>query len=115
LAGTDARHLAPGHFVPAPDLIACDASFISLTLVLPAVLALAAPRADLLALIKPQFEVGRGHTRKGIVRDDRLHRAACDRVAACIAACGWAVRGVRPSPVTGRDGNLEYLVAAVGP
>ena len=115
LSGIDARRLAPGCFGPAPDLIVTDASFISLTLILPAVLALAAPRADLLALVKPQFEVGKGQTRKGIVRDEGLHRTACDRVAAAVMACGWRVRGVVPSPVAGRDGNREFLLGAARP
>ena len=115
LSETDIRRLAPGSLDPAPSLIVCDASFISLTLILPAMLALATSGADLVTLIKPQFEVGMGQTRKGIVRDDNLRQAACDRVGAEIAALGWRVRGVVPSPITGRDGNVEYLLGATGP
>ena len=115
LSETDIRRLAPGSLDPAPSFIVCDASFISLTLILPAMLALATSGADLVTLIKPQFEVGMGQTRKGIVRDADLRQAACDRIGAEIAALGWRVRDVVPSPITGRDGNVEYLLGATGP
>ena len=115
LSETDIRQLAPGSLDPAPSLVVCDASFISLTLILPAMLALATRSADLVTLIKPQFEVGMGQTRKGIVRDETLRRAACDRIVAEVVALGWRVQDVVPSPITGRDGNIEYLLGATRP
>ncbi len=101
--------------VPEPiDLVVCDASFISLTLVLPAALALTAPDARLIALIKPQFEVGKGAVGKGgVVRDAEQHRAVCDRIVAFLQEeMGWRVEGVTESPITGPEGNREFLVAA---
>ena len=90
-------------------------SFISLTLALPPALALAAPGARLVALIKPQFEVGRDQVGKGgIVRDPGARREVCERISAWVAAQpGWRVSGLIDSPITGADGNLEYLLAAV--
>jgi 23S rRNA (cytidine1920-2'-O)/16S rRNA (cytidine1409-2'-O)-methyltransferase len=101
--------------VPEPvDLIVCDASFIGLEVVLPAPLALAGPRAALVALIKPQFEVGKGRVGKGgVVRDPALHREVCDRVVAWLEAqAGWRVEGLIESPILGADGNREFLVCA---
>ncbi|GAB5469055.1 MAG: TlyA family rRNA (cytidine-2'-O)-methyltransferase [Rhodospirillales bacterium] len=101
--------------VPDPiDLLVCDASFISLTLVLPAPLALTAPGATLIALIKPQFAVGKGAVGKGgIVRDPAQHQAVCEKVQGFLAQqSGWQVLGVTESPITGPDGNREFLVAA---
>jgi len=112
LEQTDIRALTADRLSPAPDLIVIDVSFISLTLVLPAALALAAPRTDLLALIKPQFEAGRAHVRKGIVRDEAVYHQVCDTVTGAIAALGWTVLGVTPSAILGRDGNREFFVAA---
>lgn len=94
------------------DFIVVDTSFISLKLVLPPALALAAPRARLVALIKPQFEAGRAHLKKGIVRDARVQAAACDDVGAAVAALGWEVVGLMPSPIAGGDGNREFLIGA---
>ncbi|MBL8669918.1 MAG: TlyA family RNA methyltransferase [Alphaproteobacteria bacterium] len=114
LERTNARHLTRAE-VPAPvDLVTCDASFIGLETVLPAPLALAAPRAVLVALIKPQFEVGKGNVGKGgVVRDPALRQAACDRIVAWIDALPeWRARGVVPSPITGPEGNVEFLLAA---
>ena len=110
----NARHLTPKD-VPEPvDLIVCDASFISLTTVLPAALELAAPGARLIALIKPQFEVGKGKVGKGgVVRDPALHREVCERISAWLGArAGWTVEGVTPSPITGPEGNVEFLISA---
>ena len=114
LEKTDARDLTSDLIPDAPDLIVCDASFISLAKVLPAALALATPDADLVTLVKPQFEmdnrseVGSG----GIVRDETARQAALDRVVAWLEVEGWTVRETTESPVTGGDGNVEYLVWA---
>jgi 23S rRNA (cytidine1920-2'-O)/16S rRNA (cytidine1409-2'-O)-methyltransferase len=95
------------------DLIVCDASFIGLRTALPAALALAAPGTHLVALIKPQFEVGKGRVGKGgIVREPELHREVVDAISAWLGAQeGWTVLGVIDSPITGADGNKEFLVA----
>lgn len=113
LERTNARHLTSGH-VPEPvDLIVSDASFISLLTILPPALALAAPGARLVALIKPQFEVGKDRVGKGgVVRDPALHAEACEKVRAWLAAQpGWSVLGVEESAVTGPEGNREFLLA----
>ena len=109
----NARYIA-GEHVPEPvDAIVCDASFIGLETVLPAPLALAAPGAFLVALIKPQFEVGRDSVGKGgIVRDAAARDAACQRIAAWLATRdGWRVLGLVESPIEGAGGNREYLIA----
>lgn len=101
--------------IPEPvELIVCDASFISLRTVLPAALALAAPGAHLAALIKPQFEVGKGRVGKGgIVREPALHGEACATVSDWLGAQpGWRVFGVVESPITGAEGNKEFLISA---
>ena len=93
-------------------MIIIDVSFISLKLVLPPALALANRAAQLVALIKPQFEAGRAALKKGIVRDDAVHAAVCDDIAAFVASLGWRVIGVIPSPIAGGDGNAEFLLGA---
>ena len=101
--------------IPEPvDLIVCDASFIGLRTALPAALALAAPGAHLVALIKPQFEVGKGRVGKGgIVREPELHHEVVETIKAWLAAQpGWTVLGVTDSPITGADGNKEFLISA---
>ena len=101
--------------IPDPiDLVVCDASFVGLRLVLPAALALAAPGANLAALIKPQFEVGRGRVGKGgIVREPELHAEVVETISAWLAQQeGWQVLGVTESPITGAEGNKEFLIAA---
>ncbi len=114
LERTDARMLDTTVMPEAPGLIVCDASFISLTKVLPAALALAAPDADLVTLVKPQFEmksradVGRG----GVVRDEVARAAALARVIAWLEGERWRVLATADSPITGRDGNREYLLHA---
>ena len=110
--GTDIRTLEPARLSEPPDMVVVDVSFISLKLVLPAALALAAPRMNLVALIKPQFEVGRRDVKKGIVHDPALHAAVCDDIAAFIASLGCTVDLVMPSPIAGGDGNREFLVGA---
>jgi 23S rRNA (cytidine1920-2'-O)/16S rRNA (cytidine1409-2'-O)-methyltransferase len=111
---TNARALSRAQ-VPEPvDLIVCDASFIGLATVLPAPLALAADRASLVALVKPQFEAGREAVGKGgVVRDPAIHREVCDFAAAWVATQpGWAVVGVVESPIRGPQGNHEFLLYA---
>jgi 23S rRNA (cytidine1920-2'-O)/16S rRNA (cytidine1409-2'-O)-methyltransferase len=100
--------------IPEPvDLIVCDASFIGLRTALPNALALAAPGAHLAALIKPQFEVGKGRVGKGgIVREPELHQEVVDTITSWLAGLpGWTVLGVTDSPITGAEGNKEFLIA----
>ena len=113
LERTNARHLSREQ-VPEPiDLIVCDASFIGLRTILPAPLALAAPGACLVALIKPQFEAGRGRVGKGgIVRDPAVHAEVCEAISAWLTAECGPVQGLVESPIKGRDGNTEFLIAA---
>jgi 23S rRNA (cytidine1920-2'-O)/16S rRNA (cytidine1409-2'-O)-methyltransferase len=114
LERVNARTLARAQ-VPDPiDLVVCDASFIGLEVVLPAPLALAAPGASLVALVKPQFEVGKGKVGKGgVVRDPALRREVCERIVAWLGAQpGWRVEGLIESPILGADGNQEFLVHA---
>ncbi len=110
----NARYIAAAN-VPEPvDMIVCDVSFIGLRVLLPAPLALAAPGARLIALIKPQFEVGPSKVGKGgVVRDPELHRAVCEAISAWLGGQrGWRVVGVTESPITGAEGNKEFLIAA---
>lgn len=113
----NARYLTAAEVPEAPELITCDASFIGLRTVLPAALALAAPGACLVALIKPQFEVGPDQVGKGgVVRAPALHQAVCEAVAAWLAEVArWSVLGVTPSPILGPEGNREFLIAARRP
>ncbi|MBV9842425.1 MAG: TlyA family RNA methyltransferase [Sphingomonadaceae bacterium] len=113
LEKTNARHLTAAE-VPEPiDLVVCDASFIALEKVLPAALAFAKPAGWLVALIKPQFEAGRGEVGKGgVVRDAAVHARVCDHVAEWVGGIGWQVAGIVPSPITGPEGNIEFLIAA---
>ena len=113
LERTNARYLTSAE-VPEPvDLIVCDASFIGLRTVLPAPLALAASGARLIALIKPQFEAGRARVGKGgIVRDPAVHSEVCTTIRDWLTAGGWPVTGLVESPIKGRDGNTEFLIAA---
>jgi len=110
---TDIRNVSPATLRETPDLTTVDVSFISLKLVLPAALKLVAHRTQLIALIKPQFEAGPAHVRKGIVRDPSVHAAVCADIAAFVATLGWRVAGVIPSPITGGDGNAEFLLGAM--
>lgn len=114
LERTNARYLTAAHIPEPVGLIVCDASFISLKLVLPAALALAGAGARLVALIKPQFEVGKGGVGKGgVVRDPALHEAVCADIRAWLAGLpGWQVLGIVPSPITGPAGNKEFLIGA---
>ena len=114
LERTNARYLGHADVPDAVDLIVCDASFIGLETVLPAPMALAAEKADLIALIKPQFEVGKGRVGKGgVVRDPALHEEVCARIRGWLDdQPGWCVKGLTESPVLGPEGNKEFLVWA---
>ena len=111
---TNARYLSRDHVREPVDLVVSDVSFISLLQVLPPALALAAPAARLVALIKPQFEVGTGRVGKGgVVRDAGLRQQVCDKVRDWLAAQpGWTVLGLAESPIRGPEGNVEYLIGA---
>jgi 23S rRNA (cytidine1920-2'-O)/16S rRNA (cytidine1409-2'-O)-methyltransferase len=114
LEQTSARILTAAQIPEPVDLIVCDASFIGLAKVLERPLTFATPAARLLALIKPQFEAGREEVGKGgVVRDPVVHQRVCDEVAAWLEATGWQVEGLIPSPITGPEGNVEFLVGAV--
>jgi 23S rRNA (cytidine1920-2'-O)/16S rRNA (cytidine1409-2'-O)-methyltransferase len=113
LEGLDARTLTPAELPEPPELIVCDVSFIGLAKALPAALALAAPDADLIALVKPQFEVGPERVGKGgVVKDAEARDAALAGVRAWLAAGGWAVRATADSPIAGGGGNREFLLWA---
>jgi 23S rRNA (cytidine1920-2'-O)/16S rRNA (cytidine1409-2'-O)-methyltransferase len=112
LEETDIRSLDPARLSEPPDFAAVDVSFISLKLVLPAIGKILAPRATLVALIKPQFEAARRHVKKGIVRDAAVHAAICDDIRAFLIEHGWRVGGIMPSPILGGDGNREFLIEA---
>jgi 23S rRNA (cytidine1920-2'-O)/16S rRNA (cytidine1409-2'-O)-methyltransferase len=108
----DARKLTLADLPAAPDLVVCDVSFISLALILPHVLALAASDAETAILVKPQFEAGPEHVKKGFVRDAGVREKVCENIKTLVAGLGWSVRGVVPSPISGGDGNVEFLLGA---
>ncbi len=113
LEQTSARVLTREQIDVPCGWVVCDASFIGLAKVLERPLALAAPDCRLVALIKPQFEVGRGEVGKGgVVRDPALHARVCDEARAWLEGGGWTVDGLVPSPITGPEGNIEFLIAA---
>jgi 23S rRNA (cytidine1920-2'-O)/16S rRNA (cytidine1409-2'-O)-methyltransferase len=113
IEGADARKLTPDMVGEPPGLVVCDASYIGLAKVLPVPLSLAAPGAELVALFKPQFEVGPAHVgRGGIVSDDAAIVRAADAVAQAFAELGWPVVGWSDSPIRGGDGNRESLLHA---
>lgn len=107
----NARELVP-EWLPAPvDIVTIDVSFISLRLILPPLRAVITAGADIVALVKPQFEAGREEVgRGGLVRDPAVHEAVIDRVTACAADAGLRRAGLTPSPITGATGNQEYLL-----
>jgi 23S rRNA (cytidine1920-2'-O)/16S rRNA (cytidine1409-2'-O)-methyltransferase len=112
LERTDARAL-DRRLIPEPvELLVADVSFISLKLVLPTAFALCAPSAELVVLVKPQFEAGRAHLKKGIVRDEQVRKTVCADIERFITAAGWRVIGSMDSPIEGGDGNHEFLVGA---
>jgi 23S rRNA (cytidine1920-2'-O)/16S rRNA (cytidine1409-2'-O)-methyltransferase len=104
------RSLRPEQVAPPPELVVADLSFISLTLVLPALVACSAPDADFVVMVKPQFEVGKELVRGGVVRDPALRSAAVAGVAAAAADLGLGVEGVTASPLPGPSGNVEYFL-----
>lgn len=113
LEQTSARILTATHIPELVDLIVCDASFIGLAKVLERPMVFAKPAARLMALIKPQFEAGREAVGKGgVVRDPTVHTAVCTDVQSWITAQGWTVEGITASPITGPQGNVEFLIAA---
>ncbi len=112
LEGTDIRSLDRARLIAPPDFATVDVSFISLKLVLPALVALLRRPAQLVALIKPQFEAGKAHLKKGIVRDAAVHAAVCDDIAAFAGALGWEIVDVISSPIEGGEGNREFLLGA---
>jgi 23S rRNA (cytidine1920-2'-O)/16S rRNA (cytidine1409-2'-O)-methyltransferase len=110
--GINARELRAEEIGEPVDLLTCDVSFISVTLILPAVVPQLQPRGQMVILIKPQFEVGKGQVGKGgIVRDPQLHRAACDRVTGAVREFGFET-GIMDSPILGAEGNKEFLLYA---
>lgn len=114
LEKTNARHLNAGHVPEAPDVVVCDASFISLKTVLAPALGMAKDGAWAVALIKPQFEAGRADIGpKGVVRDPAVHERVCEEIRDWFASLpGWTILGLVPSPITGPEGNREFLIAA---
>ena len=110
---TSARILTPEHIAQPCNWVVCDASFISLAKVLERPLELAAPACQLVALIKPQFEVAREEVGKGgVVRDTALHARVCGEVREWLEGIGWDISGIVESPITGPQGNVEFLVSA---
>jgi len=110
---TNARSLDRRIIPEAIDIIVCDASFISLAKVLDAPLKLARSGARLVALVKPQFEAGRGEVGKGgVVRDPAVHERVCTGASEWVTSQGWSVLGITPSPITGPEGNVEFLLGA---
>src|SRR3954471_19310692 len=113
LEQTNARYLTREQVPEPADIVVCDASFISLAKVLEAPLKLAKPGAKLLALVKPQFEAGREEVGKGgVVRDPAVHERVCAEAKGSVESQGWTVLGVTPSPITGPEGNVEFLLGA---
>jgi len=113
LEQTNARELSPAQIDRQCDWVVCDASFIGLAKVLEVPLQLAAPQCRLVALIKPQFEVRKGEVGKGgIVRDPALHERVCAEVRVWLEDGDWRIDGLAPSPITGAEGNVEFLIAA---
>jgi 23S rRNA (cytidine1920-2'-O)/16S rRNA (cytidine1409-2'-O)-methyltransferase len=113
MEGRDARALGAADFPAPPEIVVCDASFISLKLVLPVPLSLAAKGAALAALVKPQFEAGPARVKKGVVRDAAVHTEICDDIRAFVEGLGWRVKDIIPSPIEGGDGNREFLLGAI--
>jgi len=109
---TDIRSFEGKRLPMRPDIVVVDVSFISLKAVLPAALSLAAAPMHLLALIKPQFEAPRKHSKRGIIRNAMVHQEICDDIAAFVAAQGCTAIEVFPSSIKGGDGNIEFFIGA---
>ena len=110
----NARYIKPEDIGEPADIVVIDVSFISLTMIIPPALALLKPGGVLVALIKPQFEVGKGEVGKGgIVRDEAKRREAVDKIREHVQSLGLGVLGVIPSPIEGAEGNKEFLIAAI--
>jgi 23S rRNA (cytidine1920-2'-O)/16S rRNA (cytidine1409-2'-O)-methyltransferase len=113
LEGVDIRVLAPEALPRAPELVVVDVSFAPLAVVLPAAVALAAPQATLVALVKPQFEAGRRDVgKRGIVKDEAVHARVAAEALDLVASLGFKPLGLEPSPIKGGDGNVEFVLAA---
>ncbi|MEH3107925.1 MAG: TlyA family RNA methyltransferase [Sphingomonas fennica] len=113
---TNARALTAAEIPDPIDLLVCDASFIALSKVLAAAVGFVVPGGRAVVLVKPQFEAGRGEVGKGgVVRDPAVHARVCGDVADWFAGLGWRVDGIEPSPITGPEGNVEFLLAATAP
>jgi len=112
LEGVDARKIDETMIPEQIDLLVSDVSFISLKLVLPPVMRFLKTGARLVVLIKPQFEAGPGNVRKGLVKDEAVHRKVCEDLQAFIAKLGFEIINLVPSPITGGDGNREFLIGA---
>ena len=116
LEQTNARYLSSEQVPEAVDIVTCDASFISLSKVLESAMKLARSGAKLIALVKPQFEAGRDEVGKGgVVRDPAVRERVCAEAAEWVASQGWHVLGVTESPITGPEGNVEFLLGAQKP
>jgi 23S rRNA (cytidine1920-2'-O)/16S rRNA (cytidine1409-2'-O)-methyltransferase len=109
---TDIRTLEGKRLAARPDIVVIDVSFISLKAVLPAALSLAAAPMHLMALIKPQFEASRKHSKRGIIRNAMVHQEICDDIAAYVTSLGCTEIQVFPSSITGGDGNIEFFIGA---
>jgi 23S rRNA (cytidine1920-2'-O)/16S rRNA (cytidine1409-2'-O)-methyltransferase len=112
IEATDIRNLDAAQLADLVDLIVVDVSFISLKAVLAPALRFARDSAQLVALIKPQFETERRYLKKGIIRDPAVHQMVCDDIAAFVASLGLKIVGIMPSPILGGDGNAEFLIGA---
>lgn len=112
MEGTDIREFEGKRLPARPDIVVIDVSFISLKAVLPVALSLAAAPMHLLALIKPQFEAGRKHLKRGIIRDAAVHQEICDDISAFASSLGCADIRIFPSPISGGDGNIEFFMGA---
>jgi 23S rRNA (cytidine1920-2'-O)/16S rRNA (cytidine1409-2'-O)-methyltransferase len=109
---TDIRNFEGRRLEVRPDVVVIDVSFISLKAVLPVALSLAASPMHLLALIKPQFEAARKHSKRGIIRNAMVHQEVCDDIAAFVSSQGCTGIQVFPSPIAGGDGNIEFFIGA---
>jgi 23S rRNA (cytidine1920-2'-O)/16S rRNA (cytidine1409-2'-O)-methyltransferase len=110
IEGFNARHLAPAHLPGPVDLVKIDVSFITVKHILPVVPAVLRPAADVVALVKPQFEAGRSEVRKGVIHDAAIHARVLDEVMKAAAGVGLTPMASTPSPITGQKGNVEFLL-----